>query len=309
MANISRTDLNLFVVFDAVYSEGSVTRAAERLNLSQPAISQALARLRQEFGDALFVRQGNIMVPTPLAQSSIDPVRSALRTLEVTLNKAHHFDPTSTRRRMTVALPSSEESAMIPPLMRRVLRHAPLIDMVITLGDRYQLEFQLAAGLFDVAIDLLMQHSTSVVHRKVDSQPLVAVVRSGHPCAEIGFDTDSYLQQEHILITSRFPQPGLVEPDLNRIGLARRIRLCCQQTMSALQIVESSDLVLTMPHRTALRHRNFNNVILPLPIDVAPLTLYMYWHSSMENDSANQWLRTQLMEVFDELGYQDTGVT
>lgn len=305
MANISRTDLNLFVVFDAIYTEGNVTRAAEKLNLSQPAISQALARLREQFDDALFVRQGHSMVPTPLAQNSIDPVRSALRTLEITLDKAHHFDPASTRRRMTVALPSSEESAMIPPLMERVLRHAPLIDMVVTLGNRYQLEFQLAAGMFDVAIDLLIQHSKNVIHRKVDSEPLVAVVRRGHPFAESGFDIDSYFQQEHILVTSRFQQPGLIEPELNRIGRERRVRLCCQQTIAALQIVKNSDLVLTMPHRTALRNRNFDNVILPLPMDIAPLTLYMYWHSSMDNDPANQWLRAQLVEVFDELGCRD----
>lgn len=303
MANIARTDLNLFVVFDAIYTEGNVSRAAEKLNLSQPAISQALARLRELFDDPLFVRQGHAMVPTPVARNSVEPVRSSLRTLEMTLNKAHHFDPSRTRRRMVIGLPSSEESLMIPPLVERVIRHAPLIDVVTTLGNRYQLEFQLAAGMFDVAVDLLLQHSKDLIHRKVNSEPLVAVVRRGHPCAETGFDMDTYFAQEHVLVTSRYQQPGLIEPELNRIGRERRVRLCCQQYLAAFPIVASSDLVLTMPRYTArCLNANFDNIILPLPMEIAPLTLYLYWHSSVDDDPANQWLRAQFIEVFDELG-------
>ena len=104
MMHISRVDLNLFIVFDAIYTEGSVTRASAKLNLTQPAISHALGRLRTMFGDPLFVRKGHLMVSTPLARSIIEPVRQSLRGFEVTLNKLNRFDAATTEKQFTLAL-------------------------------------------------------------------------------------------------------------------------------------------------------------------------------------------------------------
>jgi len=115
--HISRVDLNLFVVFDAIYAEGSITRASQRLNLTQPAVSHALRRLRQTFEDPLFERRGHTMIPTPLARQAVATVREALQRREITLNKANRFDPATATKRFTVGMRNHLEPAVLPSLI------------------------------------------------------------------------------------------------------------------------------------------------------------------------------------------------
>jgi len=136
MANGPPIDFNLFVVLEAIFVEGSVTRAADKLNLSQPAISHALARLRELFGDPLFVRRGNSMVPTPLTRNNIAMVRAALRDLERTLLGTRPFDPALANKRLAFCLPSSMEEALLPALVRRIAEQAPQIDLVTNRSER-----------------------------------------------------------------------------------------------------------------------------------------------------------------------------
>src|SRR6185436_16781791 len=127
--HLSRVDLNLFVVFDAIYAEGGITRASQRLNLSQPALSHALARLREMFDDELFVRHKRAMMPTPLARQLVEPVRQSLQRLERTLNKVDRFDPATATKRYTIGLRDVLEAALLPRLMRGMARAAPGIDI------------------------------------------------------------------------------------------------------------------------------------------------------------------------------------
>src|SRR5476651_1403531 len=127
--HISRVDLNLFIVFEAIYAEGSITRASLKMNLTQPAISHALNRLRLLFEDPLFERQGHVMVPTPLARSIIDPVRSSLRGFEVTLNGAERFEPASSERTFSLGVRDVLEASVLPPLMAALSRKAPSVNL------------------------------------------------------------------------------------------------------------------------------------------------------------------------------------
>src|SRR5262245_44966318 len=127
--HLSSIDLNLFVVFDTIYAEGGITRAGKRLNLSQPAISHALGRLRLMFDDPLFVRRGHAMAPTPLARQMIEPIRQALQSLEVTVTRVNRFDPGSAAKRFTVGLRDALESAVLGELMAGIARSAPGIDV------------------------------------------------------------------------------------------------------------------------------------------------------------------------------------
>src|SRR5262245_14842550 len=141
--HLSRIDLNLFVVFDTVYAEGGITRASRRLNLSQPAISHALGRLRTMFDDPPITRHGHAQTPTPLARRMIEPVRQALEGLEVTLNKVARFDPTSAVKRFTIGMRNVVESAVVPALMRSIARTAPRVDISIVRAERRELEREL----------------------------------------------------------------------------------------------------------------------------------------------------------------------
>ncbi|GIZ51415.1 LysR family transcriptional regulator [Noviherbaspirillum aridicola] len=294
--HISRVDLNLFTVFEAIYTEGSVTRASQKLNLTQPAISHALGRLRQMFDDPLFVRQGHAMVSTPLARSLIEPVRRSLRGLEVTLNAARSFDPATTAKTFHLALRDVLEATILPPLLRRVQESAPAVDIAAITVDRRELVGELAAGTLDAAIDVLLPLPNDVMRTRIYQDSTVVVVRKGHPDIDGGIDLDTYMKQDHILASSRRRGPGLEDFELSRFGLERHIRLRCQHYFAACRVVSQSDMLLTMPGRYArIANREFGNQILPFPLEVPAFDVFLYWHANVDADPANAWFREQVM--------------
>ena len=296
--HISRVDLNLFIVFDAIYAEGSITRASLKMNLTQPAVSHALNRLRQLFGDPLFERQGHVMVPTPMARSIIEPVRQALRGFELTLNGVERFDPTSSERTFTLALRDVLEATVLPPLMAQVASAAPGVGLNAPQVERRELESELAAGTLDAAIDVLLPLSEQIKHTRLTSDNTVVLVRKDHPQIQGALDLDLYLKQEHVLASSRRRGPGLEDFELSRLGLQRRIRLRCQHYYAASRVVSQTDLALTMPERLArVVNQQFGNQMLPFPLTMPALDIHLYWHANVDTDPANRWLREQVMQV------------
>ncbi len=297
--HLSRIDLNLFTVFVAIYTEGSVTRASQQLNLTQPAISHALNRLRQLFNDPLFVRQGQSMVSTPLARSIIEPVRQALRGLEVTLTENDKFDPALATKQFNLALRDVLESTALPPLMESITRQAPQINLAAIQVERRELVSELAAGSLDLAIDMLLPLPNEIHRQKVVQGNTVVLARRDHPVIQGELGLDTYMQAEHILASSRRKGMGLEDFELSRLGLQRRIRLRCQHYFAACRVVSQTNLLLTMPEGYArIANEQFNNQILPLPAAMPSWDVYLYWHQNVENDPANRWLRQQVIESF-----------
>jgi DNA-binding transcriptional LysR family regulator len=295
MMHISRVDLNLFIVFEAIYAEGSVTRASLKLNLTQPAISHALGRLRLMFDDPLFVRQGHLMVSTPLARSIIEPVRHSLRGFEVTLNKLNRFDPASTEKEFTLALRDVLESTVLPPLMVALEQDAPHARVAAVQVDRRELESELQAGTLDCAIDVLLPLGSDVRHARILVDRTLVVARRGHPRLQGGITLDQYLSEEHILASSRRKGPGIEDFELSRLGMQRKVRLRCQHYFAACRVVSQTDLILTMPERYArVANQQFDNQLLPLPLEMPAWDVYLYWHANVEDDPANKWLRERL---------------
>lgn len=291
--HLSRVDLNLFVVFATIYAEGGLTRAARQLNLSQPALSHALARLREVFGDPLFVRQGSNMAPTPLARSLIGPVRQSLELLDVSVNQSRSFDPASARRTFTVGLRDVLEATVLPPLIGRLADAAPLIDLAAVRTDRRELESELASGALDLAVDVALALPDSVRRQPIGSDRLVVVARRGHPASPLTLAR--YLDASHILVSSRRKGPGVEDMELNRAGHQRHIGLRCQHYFAACRVVSGSDMLLTMPAQyAAIANRNLDNAIHAFPLDMPALDIYLYWHANAEHDAANRWLREQL---------------
>jgi len=296
--HISRVDLNLFTVFEAIYAEGSITRASVNLNLTQPAISHALNRLRTLFGDPLFERQGHTMAPTPLARSIIGPVRQSLRGFEVTLSEAERFDPASSERTFSLAVRDVLEASLLPPLMAQIEDDAPSVGLNTLQIGRRELESELAAGTLDAAIDILLPLSSDIRQTRLLTDKTVVLLRKGHPLARKGLDLATYLKLEHILVSSRRRGPGLEDLELSRHGLQRRIRQRCQHYFSACRVVSQTDLALTIPERLArVVNQQFRNQILAMPLEMPSLDIYLYWHANVANDPANQWLRQQIMQV------------
>lgn len=294
--HLHRIDLNLLVVLDAIFTEGGITKAGDKLHLTQPAISHALGRLRELFGDPLFVREGRKMVPTPLARSLMQPVRRALHSLEVTLNEVQQFDPATTQRHFNIAVRDVLEATVLPPLLKRVAIAAPSIDISAIRADRRTLESELAAGSLDAALDILLPLSEDVRHQRISVDRLVVVARKHHPATAKTFDLAAYLRAHHVLVSSRRIGPGLEDAELNRQGFKRRIRLRCQHYFAACRVVSETDLLLTMPERYArIANRQYGNQILPFPMEMPSMDAYLYWHASVDKEPASRWLREQLI--------------
>jgi len=299
--HLSRIDLNLFVVFDAIYTEGGITRAGQRLNLSQPAISHALGRLRTLFDDALFARHGHAMTPTPMARQLIEPIRESLRGLEATLTRVDRFDPATATKRFMIGMRDVLESGVLTSLMREITRVAPGIDVSAVHADRRELEAELAAGTLDAAVDVPLALSDDVKRQRISLERSIVVARRGHPAVRRGLDLKTYLAQGHIAVSAR--RRGLTAEDfeLSRHNLSRRIRLRCQHYFAACRVVSQTDLLLTMAERYARSiNRQFGNQILPFPLAVPAGEIYVYWHANADADPANQWLRRQLLRTLRE---------
>ncbi|QBM17829.1 PCP degradation transcriptional activation protein [Marinobacter sp. JH2] len=297
MMALNRLDLNLLHVFDTIYREGSLTRAAKALHLTQPAVSHSLARLRDHFDDPLFTRQGNQMVPTPLARRFLESMRPGLNQVQSAVNQFHAFDPASQRKTYALGLRDVLESTFLPELMNRL---APYPDMEISSQRvaRREMETQLAAGKLDFAIDVLLPLSNQTSHELLRQDRLVVLARKNHPAIQKELTMASYLDARHILVSSRSEGPGLEDFALSRQGAQRDIRLRCQHYYAACRVAESSDLLLTMPETYAkiIAERAEVEVVAP-PGEMPSIDVHLYWHKAYEREPALVWFRALLRDL------------
>lgn len=295
--NLSRVDLNLFVVFDAIYREGNLTRAAERLYLSQPAVSHALARLRERFDDPLFERAGKGMSPTPLAKAIIERVRIALQELESTLGEGLAFDPAEANRVFTLAARDVMEFTALPPLMVHLQRQAPNIQLRSLRVPRRDIMQQLSSGQIDFAADVLLPVPEEVEHQPLGRELLAVAMRHDHPLASTVLNLEVYISATHVLVSSRHDGPGVEDFALNRCGKSRKVALRCQNYYAALQVVKDTDLLLTLPQSYARQMKANGGIsIAPLPLELPPVDIHLYWHRKASRDPALVWLKQQMLE-------------
>jgi DNA-binding transcriptional LysR family regulator len=293
----NRIDLELLIVLEAIYAEGGITKASRRLNITQPAISHALSRLRQIFSDPLFVRKGRAITPTPLTRNLIGPLREALRGLEVVLDDAEHFDPCTSDTRFSIAVRDVLEAAVLPGFVALIMRGAPNIEITTLHVRRRDLEAELAAGTVDIAFDVLLPFSAAVRQQRIATDRLVVMVREHHPILSHACTLDTYLDQEHIQVSARRNGLGIEDMALRRLDRQRRVRLRCQHYFAACRVIAESDLVLTMPSGYAqILGKQFAHKLLPFPVDVPAIDLFMYWHSSADGDQGNRWLREHIIQ-------------
>ena len=294
---LNRLDLNLLHVFDTIYREGSLTRAARALHLTQPAVSHSLSRLREHFDDPLFSRQGNQMVPTPLARRFLESMRPGLTQIQSAVNQFHAFDPANQRKTYSLALRDILESTFLPKLMGR-LESYPELEIVSQRVPRRDMETQLVAGKLDFAVDVLLPVSNQTGHELLRHDRLVVLARKGHPLTGGGLTLDKYLEAKHVLVSSRSEGPGIEDFELSRFGVQRNIRLRCQHYYAACRVAEGTDLLLTMPENYARIIAERADIdILTTPVDLPGIDVHLYWHKAYEREPALIWFREQLASV------------
>ncbi|CAA0079405.1 PCP degradation transcriptional activation protein [Zhongshania aliphaticivorans] len=297
MAN-NNMDLNLFKVFDAVYRANSLTEAAKALHITQPAVSNALARLREHFDDPLFVRRGRSIAPTPLADSIAAEISNSLTTLQESLHRGQEFDPTTSKRRFVISMGDPMEFVALPSLLAQLQKSAPGIRLQSQRLVRDQLSRQLISGELSMAIDIPQAVDPSIEQQFLFRDDLWVMMRKNHPLAEHSLSLKNYLNAHHVSVSGRSRGSVIEDAALNRKGLNRNITLRGQSYYSASHIVAESDLLLTLPRHLALRFQDFLPLhILPLPMKLPALEVQLYWHRSANNDTAHQWLRAQIHQI------------
>jgi len=283
-----RIDLNLFRVFDAVYQEGSLTRAGEVLHLTQPAVSNALARLRAAYGDPLFVRTAAGMVPTPAAETIVADIRGALQLLDDTLLPGEAFDPRRARRRFRLSAGDQTAAMLAPRLLRLIAASDSGVEIEILPLKREAAVHELASGQIDFAFDAIPLSDPQLLSMKVLEDEMVCAVRQGHPLVGRRLTLAQYLALSHVHASSRRQGPGLTDLALKRLGKQRRIALRLPYHLSLPHIVAATDLAASIPRSLAVAHALR---ALPLPFATPAAEIYAFWHKSANLDRGNQWFR------------------
>lgn len=295
---LCKTDLNLFVVFDAIYEEGSITRAAEVLNVTQPAVSNNIARLREMFNDPLFVRVKRGVSPTPLARDLIGPVRQALKIFEATFKKLEAFDPKTSERTIRISMGDLAEVIILSPMVQAIRAQGSGINIHNFLLPRNKIPLKLSSGEIDFAIEPVQLNDSNLHSKRIVSDEFVCVVRKGHPVAKGELSPKDYVGLDHIQVSSRPSGAGIIDMVLSKMKRRRRIAVRVQHYLMAPQLIEDSDMAITMPRLFAnqiLGKENFH--FLKLPFDAPPLELWLHWHASTDENPANSWIRELLFEL------------
>jgi DNA-binding transcriptional LysR family regulator len=292
-------DLNLLVVFDQLMRQRQVSRAAEQLGVTQPAVSNALARLRRHLGDPLFVRTAAGMQPTPRAQALAAPVAEALAQLRAALSQRDDFTPATSTRQFRIGMTDIGEIYFLPWLLRTLAERAPGVTLSTVRNTAVNLAEELAAGQVDLAIGLLPQLKGGFFKRQLFNQRYVCLMRRGHPLARRTLDSAGYLGAEHVVVVSPGTGHGQVDEGLRRQGLARRVRLTVPHFVAIGHLLADTDLLATVPERLAESLATpFGLVARPMPIALPEAAISVFWHARQHKDAANRWLRGLAFERF-----------
>ncbi|MEX0941844.1 MAG: LysR family transcriptional regulator [Pseudomonadales bacterium] len=295
---LSDIDLNLFVVFDAIYTEGNLTRAGEIIGITQPAVSNSLSRLRNLFDDPLFVRTAEGMVPTPVAQNIVGSVRQALGLIRSSVQESETFNPIASDKRFRISMTDLSQSIVLPYLFGRIKREAPNISIDCYHVRRRDLNIELASGNLDLAVDIPLTPDPQIRQSPLFSHPHVCVVRNDHPKIKDKLTTEKYLDLGHIHISSRRGGLGHVDLALGKMGKRRRIALRTQHYLATPELVSRTELALTIPRIFAdFLISQYPVRYLELPFSVPNLETHLYWHESTDRDQANRWIREMVLEL------------
>lgn len=298
-------DLNLLRVFDAVMTEQNLTRAAGRLAMTQPAVSNALKRLRDSLGDELVIRTAHGVKPTPRAETLWPSVRRALAELEEAVSPTV-FDAGQADDTFRMAMSDGSASLWLPKLVRIIDREAPGIKIrmvpLTTRDPRAQLlrgDIDLAIGFFPgVVSQLATMPDTPVRHEQLYSGQYVCVMRKGHTLSKEKLTVDNYCEASHLMVSPSGRARGLVDDALMTLGRERQVRLTVNQFATAGRVVNNSDLIMVIPHHLIeATGMTETFIVKALPFPMPDVNVDMLWHERDNRRAAHKWLRQQMSDM------------
>jgi len=298
LARLRSIDVNLLVALDALLDECSVTRAAERMDISQSAMSRTLGRLRELLGDPLLVRTAHEMERTPIAEDLREPLRDALVQLDALITERAAFDPGTASRSFRLEVTDIAAVAMLSRLMPRLREIAPGVDIEVVPPDGRP-EQRLQERRTELFIGGLVHDVPGLYRQALFEEHMVCVVRHDHPQREALGELSCYAALQHVMVSPRgISRDGMVDRALARYGLRRRIVLRVPQFFVAPLVVGRTDLVATVPRRVveALEGAAMLAVVEP-PVELASFQVTQVWHERHHHDHGHRWLRQLVAEV------------
>lgn len=304
--NFRTLDLNLLRVFDAVMAEGSLTRAAAGLAMTQPAVSHALRRLREAVGEDLFVRVAHGVKPTPHAESLWPQVRAALGTLRQALMPGD-FDPRRDAVQLRLAMADATAAMLAPALVAHIEQEQALVNLRVlplTTRDPRRLvesgDAELAVGFFPELITTIVAQGqdSHLHHARLYESRYVCVMRKHHPLAERALTLDDYCDAHHLLVSFSGRPHGYVDQALAALGRQRRVVLTVNQFFTAGRVVARSNLLTVLPEGFVEATGCGDELLVrELPLALQPVHVEMIWHLRHDGDPAHRWLRGLLQEA------------
>jgi DNA-binding transcriptional LysR family regulator len=307
--NIRSFDLNLLLAFESRIIERNVTRAARRSGLSQPAMSNALARLRRTFDDPLLVRTPEGMKPTPVAQSLMVAVRAALDGLRAALEERPAFDATASNRTFHLLANDYAEIVLLAHMIKELDANAAGVTLRI---DRLRNLFQPPAALsladsFDLAIGFFpdaLSLEVSLRSELLWEESNVCIARADHPSIRGKLSLRQYAAAHHVAVFYKSEGLGLIDSLLQQKGYTRRSVVLVPHFASAAFMVAASDLIATVPERLALEFsKKLKLQVMPAPVAIPPFRLVMLWHERSHMDPAHTWLRNLVAKTVVRLNH------
>ena len=308
MADLATLDLNLLRVFDAVARERHVTRAAQRLNLSQPAVSNALARLRAALNDELFLRRPGGVEPTELALALAGPVAEVLDRLRDTLATHAPFDPAVSDRVFVIALSEYAEAVLAPLLLERMAREAPGCLLAIRHADRTNWQELLERGEAELALGMLPEPPAIYTRIRLLPEAFMTLMREGHPLAKGVLTEDRLITFPHLLHSPNGSRDGALDVALAARGKKRRLGAVVAHLSAVPEILKRTDMVMTLSSRLARLLAEAHGLALrESPVEIRHTRLSMIFHRRLESDGGHAWLRRLMLTVAREVPAVEAG--
>jgi DNA-binding transcriptional LysR family regulator len=296
--NIRHIDLNLLLAFDAIFEEKSITRAANRLNLTQPALSNALNRLRDTLNDPLFVRSSHGMNPTHRAVQLAGPIRSILDQIQGILRENWVFEYATADHTFNLVMSDYCEISMMPALMAWLRHVAQGIKISVKPLVQETLARDMETGRVDLAIGFIPYLEDHFEYCELIRDRFVSVARNDCPFKTDDISLEDYLSVGHITVNPRGEKGTAIEQAIERSGLKREIALYVNNFSSIAPVVSRTNLLGDLPMLIARQDRNFDSLkLIRPPFEVDPVIVNMFWNEKSINESANQWLRRTILEI------------
>jgi DNA-binding transcriptional LysR family regulator len=292
-------DLNLLLVFNQLLLDRSVSKAADKLGLTQPAVSNALKRLRTALKDELFLRTSSGMEPTPYALHLAEPVVYALNALQTAFTTRDSFDPLTSTRNFQLAMTDIGEMYFMPALMVALSKVAPQVRVSTVRPNAGNLKADMESGTVDLALGLLPNLTTGFFQRRLFRHKYVCVFRKNHPVARSPMTLKQFSALEHVGVIAANTGHSEVDGLLERAGIHRKMKLVVPHFIAVGHILQSTDLVSTLPERFAQRCEvPFGLVSSPHPARLPDIAINLFWHAKFNRDPANMWMRQLFVELF-----------